>query len=124
MKKIILFLLVAPAILAAPKKLNVPPIFDPPDQPFRMAPMPLSSRSVAVPLAKDLHLAFDTEKLRVHTVWSGGSLKLVGPGYNGPKRPFICQTNGKRLWGNPPIFPWHFDGAKWQYEYTCQRFCY
>jgi glucose/arabinose dehydrogenase len=73
-----------------------------------MAPMPLSSRSVYVPLAKNLHLAFDTEKLRVHTVWRGGPLKLFGPGYHGPKRPFICQPNGRRLWGNPPFLPWFF----------------
>jgi len=92
--------------MSAPKKKGPPPLVDPPEQLFRMAPMPLSSRSIAVPLAKDLHIAFDTERLRTHTAWAGAPLQLVGPGYNGTKRPFICQPGGKRLWGNPPLFPW------------------
>ena len=100
-----LLLFICCVATAAPKK-GVPPLFDPPDQPFRMAPMPLSSRSIVVPLAKDLHFAYDTTSLRPHIVWRGGPLKLVGPGYNGPKRPFICQPNGDRLWGNPPVVPW------------------
>jgi len=104
----ILLLFICCAVVAAPKKKGPPPLMDPPDQLFRMAPMPLSSRNVAVPLAKNLHVAFDTERLRIHTVWQGNSLQLVGPGYNGPKRPFICQRGGERLWGNPPFMPWHF----------------
>ena len=102
----ILLLFICCAAIAAPKKKGPPPLVDSTDQLFRMAPMPLSSRSIAVPLAKDLHIAFDTERLRIHTAWEGAPLQLVGPGYNGPKRPFICQPGGKRLWGNPPNVPW------------------
>jgi len=108
MKNWILILLIAPMTWAAPKKPQLPPAFDPPDQLFRMAPMPQSSRSIVVPLSETLHLAFDTELCRIHSVWQGGRLKLFGPAYHGGKRPFICQPNGQRLWGNPPIASWRF----------------
>ena len=108
MKNWISFFLLAPFAWSAPKQPQRPPVFDPPDQLFRMAPMPQSSRSVVVPLSKHLFLAFDTERCRIHSVWQGDPLKLFGPGYHGGKRPFICQPNGQRLWGNPPIAPWRF----------------
>ena len=112
MKNLILFSLLAPFAWSAPKQPQLPPIFDPPDQLFRMAPMPQSSRSVAVPLSKHIFLAYDTERCRIHSVWQGGPLKLFGPGYHGGKRPFICQPNGQSLWGNPPIAPWRFLKAR------------
>ena len=107
MNKFILILLLAPMAWAAPKKPQLLPTFDPPDQLFRMAPMPQSSRSIVVPLSKTIHLAFDTELCRIHTVWKGGPLKLFGPCYHGGKRPFICLPNGNMLWGNMPFTSWH-----------------
>ena len=92
--------------IAAAKKPELPPYNDPADQLIRMAPMTKSSRSVVVNLSPELHLAFDTERLRTHTVWKGGGLNLYGPCYHGAKRPFICQPNGERLWGNPPVPAW------------------
>ena len=91
---------------AAAKKPELPPYNDPVDQLIRMAPMTKSSRSVVVNLSPELHLAFDTQQLRTHTVWKGGGLNLFGPCYHGAKRPFICQPNGERLWGNPPVPMW------------------
>ncbi|MFM8470319.1 MAG: PQQ-dependent sugar dehydrogenase, partial [Limisphaerales bacterium] len=84
----------------------VTPHYDAPDQPFRMAPMPQSTRSIVVPLATNLHLAFDTALLRTHTVWSGKGLALLGPQYGLPKSPFISTNDGTVLWTMPPVFPW------------------
>ena len=94
---------------AAKKKPNLPPVQDPPDQLFRMAPMTKSSRSLVVNLSKNLHLAYDTQNMRTHSVWRGKGLDLYGPCYHGGKRPFICQVNGDHLWGNPPVNLWSLD---------------
>lgn len=91
---------------AKAKLAPVTPRYDAPDQPFRMAPMPQSTRSIVVPLATNLHLAFDTELLRTHTVWSGKGLALLGPQYGLPKSPFISTNDGTVLWTMPPVFPW------------------
>lgn len=102
--------LAAPAIFGAPatkeKFAPVTPHYDPPDQPFRMAPMPQSTRSIVVPVATNLHLAFDTALLRTHTVWSGRGVALLGPQYGLPKSPFISTNDGTVLWTMPPVFPW------------------
>ena len=94
------------AQVAKNKVAPVIPHYDPPDQPFRMAPMPQSTRSIVVPLATNLHLAFDTALLRTHTVWSGKGLALLGPQYGLPKSPFISTNDGTVLWTMPPVFPW------------------
>lgn len=91
---------------AKAKAAPVTPHYDAPDQPFRMAPMPQSTRSIVVPLATNLHLAFDTALLRTHTVWSGRGLALLGPQYGLPKSPFISTNDGTVLWTMPPVFPW------------------
>ena len=91
---------------AKAKSAPVIPRYDAPDQPFRMAPMPQSTRSIVVPLATNLHLAFDTALLRTHTVWSGRGLALLGPQYGLPKSPFISTNAGTVLWTMPPVFPW------------------
>lgn len=91
---------------AKAKAAPVTPHYDAPDQPFRMAPMPQSTRSIVVPLATNLHLAFDTALLRTHTVWSGKGLALLGPQYGLPKSPFISTNDGTVLWTMPPVFPW------------------
>jgi glucose/arabinose dehydrogenase len=91
---------------AKAKLASVKPHYDAPDQPFRMAPMPQSTRSLVVPLATNLHLAFDTALLRTHTVWSGRGLALLGPQYGLPKSPFISTNDGTVLWTMPPVFPW------------------
>mgnify|MGYP003344164816 FL=1 len=99
----------APSARAAAKEKDLAPVvphYDPPDQPFRMAPMPQSTRSIVVPLATNLHLAFDTALLRTHTVWSGKGLALLGPQYGLPKSPFISTNDGTVLWTMPPVFPW------------------
>src|SRR5437667_1029002 len=87
------------AAVANPKR-------DPIDQPFRRAPMAESSRSIVIPLATDLHLAFDAQLLLTHTVLSGPGLNLRGPPYTGAKSPFLCDFAAEALWGNPPISPW------------------
>jgi len=87
------------AAVANPKR-------DPIEQPFRRAPMAETSRSIVIPLATNLHLAFDAHLLRTHTVWTGAGLNLLGPPYTGQKSPFLCNFNGETLWGNPPVFPW------------------
>ncbi len=79
---------------------------DPHDQPFRRAPTRWSSRTIAIPLAPDVHLAFDQERMRTAAVWKGKSLTLYGPPYSGTKTPFICQVDGEILWGLPPFYPW------------------
>lgn len=91
---------------AAKKKPVVKPRFDTPDIPFRMAPMPQASRSITVSLSSDLHLAFDTENCRTHTVWSGKGLHLLGPQYSMSKRPFISTNDSTVLWTMPPWSPW------------------
>ena len=40
-------------------------------QPFRLAPMAVAPRTVAIPLATNYHMAFDTELLRTHLAWNG-----------------------------------------------------
>jgi glucose/arabinose dehydrogenase len=82
------------------------PKHDPADQPFRRAPMAESSRSIALALATNLHVAFDTQLLRTHTAWQGSSLNLFGPPYHGGKSPFLCTYDGSPLWAMPPLCPW------------------
>lgn len=88
-----------------PRKVVVPRR-DPADQPFRLAPMAESSRSIAIALATNLYLAFDTQLLRTHTAWLGPSLNLFGTPYTGSKTPFLCTLEGKTLWTMPPFCPW------------------
>ncbi len=80
---------------------------DPADQPFRRGPMAQSSRSIAIPLAPDLHIAFDARLLRTHTAWKGPSLNLLGTPYHGAKSPFLCTFDGETLWTMPPFCPWN-----------------
>ena len=91
---------------AAKKQPVLPAYNDPPGQLFRMAPMTKSSRSLVINLSNNLHLAYDTQNMRIHTAWKGKGLDLYGPCYHGGKRPFICHKNGTALWGNPPIQSW------------------
>ena len=64
-----------------------------------------STRSITAYLDNEIQLAFDTEKLRTHSVWKG-KLDLFGPQYTHSKRPFIAQINGKVIFENPPFLPW------------------
>ena len=79
---------------------------DPADQPFRRAPMSVAARSVVIPLATNIHLAFDTETLRTHTAWRGPSLNLHGAPYDGAAGRFLADFTGNFLFINPPLFPW------------------
>jgi hypothetical protein len=79
---------------------------DPADQPFRRAPMSVAARSVVIPLATNVHLAFDTETLRTHTAWRGSSLNLHGTPYDGAAGRFLADFTGDFLFTNPPLFPW------------------
>jgi hypothetical protein len=88
------------------KKVAQPARHDPPDIPFRRAPMSNAVRTVHIPLATNLHLAFDTELLRTHTVWQGDTLNLWGAVYHAAKDKFYCDFNGQVLWTMPPVFPW------------------
>jgi len=94
-----------------PKPAPVPAAHDPADLPFRRAPMAQSGRSIVVPLATNLHLAFDAQLLRTHTVWRGDSLNLYGPPYTGTSTRFVCDFTGPRLWGNLQRSPWVFDAV-------------
>ena len=78
---------------AAKKQPVLPAYNDPPGQLFRMAPMTKSSRSLVINLSNNLHLAYDTQNMRIHTAWKGKGLDLYGPCYHGGKRPFICHKN-------------------------------
>jgi glucose/arabinose dehydrogenase len=90
------------AVFAAePRK----PRHDPPDQLFRRAPMAAGSRSIVVALSTNLHLAFDAELCRVHTVWVGGPLNLWGPPYSSAKSPFIADFAGTVVYAFPQIQP-------------------
>jgi len=82
------------------------PRHDPAGIPFRNAPMNTAVRSVVVPLATNMHLAFDTELLRTHVAWEGKTLNLWGAVYHGAKDKFYCDYEGTTLWQNPPVFPW------------------
>ena len=73
--------------------------------------MAQSGRSIVVPLGTNLHLAFDAQLLRTHTVWQGDSLNLYGPPYNGTSTRFVCDFTGTRLWGNLQRSPWIFDAV-------------
>ena len=92
----------APAVVAS---------HDPADLPFRRAPMAQSGRSIVVPLATNLHLAFDAQLLRTHTVWRGESLNLYGPPYTGTSARFVCDFSGARQWGSLQRSPWVFDAV-------------
>jgi glucose/arabinose dehydrogenase len=81
-------------------------LLDPPDQPFRVAPMADSSRSIIVPLGTELHLAFDPHWLRAHSAWQGEGARLFGPPFHREKTPFLAKAAGEILWNMPPIFPW------------------
>ncbi|MEC9330947.1 MAG: hypothetical protein VX409_00795, partial [Verrucomicrobiota bacterium] len=86
---------------------EVDPHNDPHEQVFRYAPMPKSTRSIIANL-NGIQFAFDSQKLRTHTVWKG-KLDLYGPQYTHSKRPFIAQANGRTLFENPPYLPWRSD---------------
>jgi hypothetical protein len=68
--------------------------------------MSAASRSIAISLTTNLHVAFDVKLLRTHTAWMGPGLNLFGPPYTGTKTPFICNYDGTPLWTSPPFFPW------------------
>ncbi|MBI4660838.1 MAG: PQQ-dependent sugar dehydrogenase [Verrucomicrobia bacterium] len=91
---------------------GVAPAHDPPDIPFRRAPMGLSSRTIVISLATNLHLAFDAELLRTHTVWEGAPLNLYGPPFNNTATRFICDFTGNLLWGNLPVQPWEMANTR------------
>ena len=109
------FAVAAGALMAATmhgRAATVVPAHDPPDIPFRRAPMGLSSRSIVVSLATNVHLAFDARLLRTHAVWDGEPLNLYGPPFSGTATRFICDYSGTRLWGNQPArLPWVSGGA-------------
>ena len=95
-----------PVTAAAPKPAAVTPRHDPPDMPFRAAPTPAATRSIAIAVSTNLHVGFDTDLCRIHTVWRGRGLNLYGPQYSFSKSPFISTFNGEVLWTMPPVFPW------------------
>ncbi len=91
---------------AAPKPAAVTPRHDPPDMPFRAAPTPAATRSIAIAVSTNLHVGFDTDLCRIHTVWRGRGLNLYGPQYSFAKSPFISTFDGEVLWTVPPFYPW------------------
>ena len=86
-------------------------VHDSPDLAFRRAPMKEASRSIVIPLADDLHLAFDAGLLRTHTIWKGPGLNVYGPPFTGSKTPFLCTYTGSVLWTMPARIPWSVGSA-------------
>lgn len=106
-------LLIAAGCALALRAADSPPLrprHDPPEQPFRRAPMAESARSIVVNPAPDLHYAFDPDLNRVHTVWQGGPINLWGPPYSYSKDRFICDFEGAVLFSFPPVAPWQAAG--------------
>jgi hypothetical protein len=68
--------------------------------------MSVAARSVVIPLATNVHLAFDTETLRTHTAWRGPSLNLHGAPYDGAAGRSLADFTGDFIFTNPPLFPW------------------
>jgi glucose/arabinose dehydrogenase len=79
---------------------------DPSGQAFRRTPMNAAVRSVVVPLTTNVHLAFDTDLFRVHSVWKGEPLNLYGTPYSASKERYFSDFDGKPLWTAPGLFPW------------------
>ncbi|NBV21438.1 MAG: hypothetical protein EBS05_05880 [Proteobacteria bacterium] len=84
--------------------------------------MAQSSRSIVVPLATNVHLAFDALLLRTHTVWQGEPLNLYGPPYTGTAARFVCDYTGTRLWGSLARGPWSFDAVSAESDGPHTRF--
>lgn len=101
----------SPSRPSPPNLSGVVAVHDPSDIPFRRAPMGLSSRSIVVSLATNLHLAFDAHLLRTHTVWEGSPLNLFGPPFSGTATRFLCDMSGTPLWGSLPTQPWELAGT-------------
>ncbi len=91
---------------SAQKKGTKSEVRDPEGQTFRLAPMAVAPRTVTVPLAKDVHLAFDTELLRGYTAWQGPGLNLYGTPFRASKTPFYCTHSGETLFEGIADFPW------------------
>jgi glucose/arabinose dehydrogenase len=72
---------------------------------FARTPMVGAPRSIAIPLATNLHVAFDAKTLRLHTAWTGGKLRLAGYPFGEIARPFSSFT-GSVLWSTPFCCPW------------------
>lgn len=102
------------AIAAQPGAQPADPVRDPVGHRFRNAPMAEASRSIVIPISTNLHVAFDTELARTHTVWQGPGLNLYGPPYHGGKSPFLCTPEGERLWQMPPQSPWQLHESRAQ----------
>ena len=76
---------------------------------FTRAAMRGAPRSVVVPLATNLHVAFDVKTLRLHTAWSGSKLALTGYQFGLGANPF-AGINGTILWTMPEVCPWQAGG--------------
>jgi glucose/arabinose dehydrogenase len=77
---------------------------------IRYAPMPEAPRSLHLSLTTNLHLAFDTERLRIHTAWTGLGLNLEGTPHTGNKTPFICEPLGEPFHTARPVVTWSVGG--------------
>ena len=105
LRALLIFVLTASHCPAAVEALSEGRL-DPSDRPFRYAPMTEGSRSLHLPLSKDLHAAFDTTLLRLHTVWKGAGLELHGPPFTGKKTPFLSRIRGEILFKNHALPSW------------------
>jgi hypothetical protein len=95
-----------PAKNVKPPPPPLKPRHDPPDMPFRCAPMSAAVRSIHIPVGDNLHVAFDSELLRTHVAWRGKTLNLWGTPYHERKDRFYCDFEGETLCTMPPVFPW------------------
>ena len=72
---------------------------------FARVTMAGTPRSIAIPLATNLHVAFDVKMLRVHTAWAGSKVALAGYQF-GQGATSLASFNGTVLWTMPPVCPW------------------
>lgn len=72
----------------------------------RYVPMQEAPRSLHVALTTNLHLGFDTERLRLHTAWVGPGLNLHGTPHTGSKTPFLSTIDGQPFHATAALMPW------------------
>lgn len=72
----------------------------------RYTPMEGAPRSLHLALGSRLHVAFDTELLRVHTAWFGPGLNLQGTPHTGNKTPFFSEPRGTIFHTTRPVQSW------------------
>jgi len=95
------------------------PAHDPPDIPFRRAPMVSQAAASASRWPTNLHLAFDANYSARIPFGKVPRSIFTARHFNGTATRFICDFTGNLLWGNLPMQPWELarprgSGFDWQ----------